>query len=120
MSEAVPRRIRDEADARACLEAARAAGLTPHAWARSNGVAPRSMSWWRERVALIDGQVRRERSRVTRTCPPPSPRLVEVALPVRPPASARYEVMVGRCRVVVEDDFAEATLARLLRVVASC
>lgn len=119
MSEAVPRRIRDEADARACLEAARAAGLTPHAWARSNGVAPRSMSRWRERVSLIDGQARRDGPRVTRTCRPP-PRLVEVALPARPSAPAHYQVVVGRFRVVVEDDFAEATLARLLRVVASC
>lgn len=120
MSEAVPRRVRDEADARACLEAARLAGVTPHAWARSNGVATRSMSRWRERVAVIDAQAKRDGSRVRGACAEPTPRLVEVGLAPLPAPPAHDEVVVGRFRVVVDDDFTEGALARLLRVVSSC
>jgi hypothetical protein len=64
---------------------------------------------WRERLAASTGTAE-------------VPRLVEVTVPValKADASARYDVVVGRFRVVVGDDFADATLARLLRVVAAC
>lgn len=117
-----PRRVRDEADARSCLAAVEASGMTLYPWARANGVAVRSLGRWRERVALIDAQTQREASRSKRVKSGlPEPRLVEVTVtPPREPAPVRYDVVVGRFRVVVGDDFAESTLARLLRVVASC
>jgi hypothetical protein len=114
------RRVLDEADARACLDAARAAGLTPHAWARANGVATRSLSRWRERVALVDAQAARSRGGTREAVR--APRVVEVTVtpPPEPAPAARYDVVVGHYRVVVGDNFADTTLARLLRVVASC
>lgn len=129
------RRIRDEADARVCLAAVDASGMRLYGWARANGVAVRSLGRWRERVALIDAQrarakdAARSRRSVSiaeaRRLPADTmelPRLVEVTVPTAPaaPRASRYEIVAGRFRVVVGDDFAEATLARLLRVVASC
>lgn len=166
-----PRRIRDESDARACLAAVEASGMRLYGWARSNGVAVRSLGRWRERVALVDAQARRVatqspvraresigeaearrllaewervggplavfcrdvgvpsdtlyrwRARLAETTGTDgAPRLVEVTVPVAPmvEVAARYNIVVGRFRVVVREDFADATLARLLRVVASC
>lgn len=119
-----PRRIRDEADARACLAAVEASGMRLYPWARANGIAVRSLGRWRERVAVIDAQAMREAARSSRATRGalPEPRLIEVT--VTPPREsapvARYDIVVGRFRVVVGDEFADATLARLLRVVASC
>jgi hypothetical protein len=50
------------------------------------------------------------------------PRLVEltVAPVAAPPTEARYEVVIGRCRVVVAGDFDDAVLVRLLRVAGAC
>ena len=45
-------------------------------------------------------------------------RLMEVALP--PAGPSRYRVLVGDLAIEVDDDFQEATLARLLAVVQSC
>ena len=45
-------------------------------------------------------------------------RLMEVVLP--PAGPSRYRVLVGDVAVEVEDDFKEATLARLLAVVRAC
>ncbi len=114
-----PRRVRDEADARSCLASVEASGMTLYPWARANGVAVRSLGRWRERVALIDARTQREAPRSKRV-KLPEPRLVEVTVTPREPAPVRDDVVVGRFRVVVGDDFAESTLARLLRVVASC
>lgn len=142
-----------------------------YGWARANGVAVRSLGRWRERVALVDAQVKRAGTRspfrmreaideaearrllaewervggplavFCRDHGVPSdtlyrwrarleensatgeaPRLVEVTVPATPmeEVAAHYDVVVGRFRVVVGADFADATLARLLRVVASC
>lgn len=119
-----PRRVRDEADARACLAAVEVSGMGLYPWARANGVAVRSLGRWRERVAVIDAQARREAERSRRATGGalPEPRLVEVTVmrPREPVPVPRYDVVVGPYRVVVGDDFADATLARLLRVVASC
>ena len=165
------RRVRDEADARACLAAMDASGMKLYGWARANGVAVRSLGRWRERVALLDAQAKRGvtkvddaaprkpmgesearrlltawervggplapwcrsngvssdvlyrwRDRLTASEQEVPPRLVEVVSAATPEVlpAARYDVLVGRFRVVVGDDFADATLTRLLRVVASC
>lgn len=76
---------------------------------REKGVSSDALYRWRERLAASTGT-------------PEVPRLVEVTVPAasKAEAAARYDVVVGRFRVVVGDDFADATLARLLRVVTSC
>lgn len=45
-------------------------------------------------------------------------RLMEVALP--PTGPSRYRILVGDLALEVEDDFQDATLARLLALVRSC
>ena len=41
------RKIRDVADAHACLNAAAASGLPRAVWARANGIDARSLNAWR-------------------------------------------------------------------------
>lgn len=94
------RKVRNDEDARICLEAAAASGLPRADWARRNGVDARSLNAWR---------VNLERER---------PRLVEL-VPNRP-ATARYTVRYGDFEVEVDDQFEADVLRRLLEVVASC
>lgn len=100
------RKIRDAADAENCLRAAVASGLPRPLWARANGIDARSLNVWR----LI--QARKSRPA------PTALRMVELAGP--PSAGTAYVVCVGRFRVELGDDFHDATLRRLLSVVASC
>ena len=104
------RKIEDEKDARACLRAARAAGLSVRAWARDNGVDGRSLNAWRinlSRSRALDDAV--------------NPRLVEL-VPATPlhAADARYVVHVDGARIELADDFREETLVRLVRVLRAC
>lgn len=100
------RKIRDAAEARGCF-AEVAEGQTRAEWARANGIDPRSLhAWW------LNLGGRRPRSRT------PSLRLVEL-VPAAAPA-ARYVVRVGAMTVEVDERFDEATLGRLLRVLAAC
>ena len=96
------RKVRNDEDARKCLEAAAASGLPRADWARRNGVDARSLNAWR---------VNLERER-------PRPRLVEL-VPTRP-AAARYTVRYGEFEVEVDERFEADVLRRLLEVVASC
>ena len=95
------RRIRDEADARACLAAVEASGLGRAEWARREGIDARSLNVWRMNLS-------RKRAPA---------RLVELVPTVR---AARYVVRCGHLEVEIGDDFNEATLFRLLQVVAAC
>ena len=103
------RKIRDTADAHACLAAVAATGLLPRDWARAHGVDGRSLHWWRLRLAA---QV-------------PTPlRMVELVVP-SPAASAserggRYLIHSGRFTVEVDASFDEPALTRVLRAVAAC
>ena len=45
------RKIRDEADAQACLSAQASSGLTLSAWARREGIDGRSLNLWRVNLA---------------------------------------------------------------------
>jgi transposase-like protein len=89
------------------LDAVASSGQSRAEWARTHGVMPRSLNMWRLILAR-----RRHGAQ-------PVLRLVEVAAIPTPPAPV-YAVRVGEFRVEVEDDFADATLRRLLAVVASC
>lgn len=104
------RKIRDAGDARRCLAAVEASGRPRAVWAREHGVDARSLNAWR---LAVERPVRRS-----------APRLVElVAAPPPPPPSAPsagYRVRCGAFEVETARDFDDATLGRLLRLVASC
>lgn len=113
------RKIRDEADARACIAAVRASKLTRKEWAQSKGIDGRSLRAWTLNLERSAGSTKLSRPRTNGTKPL---RLVElVPSPAAPrPASSRYVVRVGRHTVEVDDQFAEGTLRRLVTVLASC
>ena len=104
------RKIEDERDARVCLRAARAAGVSAGEWARDNGVDGRSPNAWR--VNLSRSGARAE--------PASNLRLVELvpAAPAR--ADARYVVHLDGARIELADDFREETLVRLVRALRVC
>jgi hypothetical protein len=101
------RRVRDERDARSCLEAVEASGMGRAEWARAHGVEPRSLNAWR--VNLERG-VRGKRGRG----------LLELVPAGRPDAPTTYIVRCGPFSVEVGKDFDERALGRLLTVVAGC
>jgi hypothetical protein len=97
------RKIEDEADARRCLAAVKAAGGDSAAWANANGVDARSLNAWRVNLSRRG-----------------APKLVELvpSTPHRPPA--RYAVAVGDVRVEFDDGFSGDTLLRVMQVLRSC
>lgn len=105
------RKIENERDARACLKAAKAAGLSAGAWARQHGVDGRSLNAWR--INLSRGGTKPIRTSST-------PRLIELvpASPAR--VEARYVVRVAGAEIEVTDAFHQETLVRLVRALRSC
>jgi hypothetical protein len=104
------RKIESARDARACVKAARAAGLSLGAWARRHGVDGRSLHAWSVNLA-------RSRSATALVA---KPRLIELVPTTTPASQARYVVRVGDAVVEVGDDFREETLARVMRVLRAC
>ena len=108
------RTIRDERDARTCLEAVQAAGLSRMEWARAHGIDGRSLYAWEKKLG--QGQLKRRRGRG---------RLVEL-IPAMGSGSGsgngqtRYLIRCGQLAVEVDAQFDEQTLTRLLRVVVGC
>jgi hypothetical protein len=105
------RKIEDARDARACVKAARAAGLSLGAWARRHGVDGRSLHAWSVNLA---------RSSSSTTANVAKPRLIELVPPPVPQAAVRYVVHVGDAEVELGDDFKDETLARVVRVLRAC
>ena len=102
------RKIVDEQDARGCLAAVAGSGLGRAAWARANGVLPRSLNAWR---VTLDRRARR--------LVPGAVRMVELV--PGPPAGGEPVVLrVGRVEIDVGAGVDDATLARVLRVVLAC
>lgn len=103
------RKIRDEADARACLAAVKASGLDRLAWARLEGVSTRSLGWWHSKI----GQ---------HLEPSPSkPRMVELVVSPQPILQvARYVIRRGDLEVEFDDNYRDETLRRLLGMLAAC
>ena len=99
------RRLVSESEARRCLADLGRSGLSLNGWCRQHGVSYSSLYGWRRRLSE------------------PAVPLVELVAtptpPTTPKATARYAVVVGDVQVVVGDDFADATLVRLLKVVAA-
>jgi hypothetical protein len=112
------RKIRDEADARACLSAAQKSGLARTAWCRASGVDGRSLRAWSLNLARgAEGRRRKTTSHV-----PLAKRveLVELIAATSAPThgSARYTVRVGQLGIEVGDDFDAGTLRRLVAALA--
>jgi hypothetical protein len=103
------RKIEDAQDARACVRAARAAGLSLGAWARRHGVDGRSLHAWSVNM-----------SRSTATALVAKPRLIEIVPTTAPPVAARYVVRIGDAAIEVGDDFIDDTLARVVGVLRAC
>lgn len=103
------RKIVDARDARACVKAAKAAGLGLGAWARRHGVDGRSLHAWSVNLGLASSALAR-------------PGLIELVPRGVPagPGPARYVVRIGETAVEVGDDFEDDTLARVVRVLRAC
>lgn len=102
------RKIRDSADAHACLTAAAATGLLPRDWARVHGVDGRSLNCWRLRLA---------------TEPQTPVRMVELVSAHAVAATdrgGRYLIHAGQFTVEVDARFDEPALTRVLRAVVAC
>lgn len=108
------RRVRNEAEARACLDAAASSGLGLRDWARQHGFDGRSVHAWGLNLA--------RRGTVTRAsgpAPVPNPRFVELfTTPVQP--APVYLVHVGDLRIEVPANFDAEVLRRLVGAVAAC
>ena len=105
------RKIVDERDARACLKAAKAAGLSAGQWAREHGFDGRSLHAWRMNLSRGQGGKGPAAAR---------PRLVELVPEPAPRAEARYVVRVADAELEVTDAFREETLVRLVRALRAC
>lgn len=117
------RTVKGAEDARECLAAATAAGMTVYGWCTANNVAPSALYHWRQRLAALGGGP--QFVEVTAAAPVRPARVPAKVQPTPAPESsgdprARYEVHVGGCHLVVGDDFRDETLARLLRVARAC
>lgn len=101
------RKIRDEADARACLAGVRSAGGDRVAWAHAHGVDARSLNAWRvalERRGSVAG------AGLIELVPTSSPGL----------GMARYVVDLGAARIELDDHFSADTLQRVVRALRAC
>jgi hypothetical protein len=105
------RKIRDEADAKACLAAVRAAGGDRLAWAHAHRVDARSLNMWR--VVL-------ERRASSRQRTAAAPKMIELVPSSAPRAAARYVLDVGSARVEFDDSCSAETLQRVVRALRAC
>jgi hypothetical protein len=105
------RKIEDERDARACLKAAKGAGLSAGEWARQHGIDGRSLNAW-----LMNLSRRVPKAGATSA----KPRLIELVPTSSSGATPRYVVRVADVELEVTDAFDEETLVRLVRALRSC
>ena len=106
------RKIADETDAHACLEAAMRSGLPRAEWARAHGVDARSLNAWRLNLERRSAGV----------AEPPELRLVELVSEAAPrqPVGSGVHLVLGDLVVEVDRGFDAGTLARVLDVAAPC
>jgi hypothetical protein len=100
-----PRKIRDEAEARALLDELDHARVPLVDLCRARGLDARSLSCWRRNLQ--------------RRAPEPL-RFVELVTAPAPPPAARYRLTVGDVAIELSDDFHLHTLARILAAVRGC
>ena len=102
------RRIQDEWEAREALAQVAVAGMNRVAWAREQGIDPRSLNAWRVNLA------RRERGERGPL------RLVELVAEPRAAVARSVHVRCGAFDIHVTADVDDRLLARVLAAVASC
>jgi len=105
------RKVHDERDAQALLMELEHSGLELSAFCAVQGIDGRSLNCWRHNLGDRTGH--RLSSQALR--------LVEVVAmenDLAPPAA--YKLSIGGVCIEVDDHFRDATLARLLRVAATC
>ena len=106
------RKLRDEDEAVACLEAADISGLGDAAWARRHGIDGRSLHAWRLNLERREGTGSSGRSPV---------RVVELVPGLAPREEGQgLRVRCGAFVVEVEPNFDAGVLTRVLEVLASC
>jgi hypothetical protein len=112
------RKIRDEADARSCLAAAKSSGLTRAAWCRASGVDGRSLRAWA--MNLARRKTAGHRGSKAGTAIARRVELVElIAAPHAPVRTTpRYTVRVGKLGIEIGDDFDAGTIRRLVAALA--
>ena len=103
------RRIKNEADARACLAAVKASRGDLAGWARIHGVDARSLNAWHMNLARGRAGVAPQRR---------SP-LVELVV-AQPSRAARYSLEIEGARLEFGDDCSGDTLRRVVMVLRSC
>ena len=114
------RKVESASEARRCLSAVKASGLSVKEWARPRGIDGRSLHAWQmnlERAAKP--AVRRQRRSAQPTPVATSTQLVEL-VPATTSRSRRYVLRVGVVAVELEDDFDPQTLRRIVEVLRSC
>lgn len=105
------RKIRDEEDARACLEAASRAGVSRRDWARAHGIDGRSLHCWYLSLRGPKGRLK----------PAEVVQLVELVPEAeRGSHEPGFVVRSGGIEIEVGPEFDEGALLRLLRVVRAC
>jgi len=105
------RNVRDKRDALALLEELEDSGLELSAFCASQEIDGRSLNCWRHNLGARTGH----------RLPSQALRLVEVvATEAEVAPVAAYKLSIGGVCIEVDDHFREATLARLLRVAATC
>lgn len=103
------RRIRDAADAQACLAEVAKSGQSLASWARAQKVDGRSLTAWSINLSKQVGEAE-EAAPV---------RLVELVAQTERPRT-RYTLRLGVVTLELDDQFDDATLRRLIEVVSSC
>lgn len=104
------RKIRDEADARRCLQAVAAAGGDAVRWTRSRGIDARSLRAW---------QLNLERRGAGRSRALQVVELVAAPEPTSRPA-ARYVLTVCDAQLEFDDSCSGDTLSRVVRALRAC
>lgn len=89
-----------------------ASGLSAAAWCRRRGVQPSTLSWWR-------GELRRRRRRGATNLDPEFVQVRITAAGDAPGVRVPLRLRMGRAEVVIEGDFDEALLRKVLDVLES-
>jgi hypothetical protein len=105
------RKVRDEADARESLAAARRAGVRLGVWARANGMDGRSLHAWKMNL---------ERGSESRTRAVRRPASLVELVPTGTSSPARYALRRGDVTFEFGDDAREEMLQRVLAVLRAC
>ena len=89
-----------------------ARGVALAAWAREHGIDGRSLNAWRVNLGRSgEPAPKQQQARLVELVPTPASAAG---------SSARYAIHCGELTVEVDERFDDATLSRLLRVVAAC